>query len=158
MVWYGTIHHTTSKLRFHISHAMRASRSMSSKRISSLAACACLPIISFALVAPPHNAIGGSRYRDGHHSHAPTAVPLSPPQLLCKSSAVALNDSKRRKHGCVSTALFFSDIQSKWWNKLEVHELPYDSALRALEAYQQVHGDLAIPGSFVVPETNGKSA
>ena len=128
---------------------MRASRSMST-RIASLAAFACLPIISVALLTPPTNVIGGSRY--GHHSHAPTAVPLSP--QCTKSSSSFLN--KRRKHGCVSTALFFSDAQPNWWNKLEVHELPYDSALRALEAYQKVHGDLAIPGSFVVPETNGK--
>ena len=49
-----------------------------------------------------------------------------------------------------------TNIQPIWWNKCDISELPYDSALRALEAYHRKHGDLAIPGRFVVPTTNGK--
>ncbi|KAL7543513.1 hypothetical protein ACHAXR_012804 [Thalassiosira sp. AJA248-18] len=47
-----------------------------------------------------------------------------------------------------------SYLQPMWWNKCDIRDLPYDSALHALEAYHQVHGDLAIPGSFIVPATN----
>ena len=34
------------------------------------------------------------------------------------------------------------------------HYLPYDSAYAALEAYHKIHGDLAIPGNFVVPSSS----
>lgn len=49
-----------------------------------------------------------------------------------------------------------SNVQPRWWNKCDISELTYDSALRALEAYHRKYGDLAIPGRFVVPSTNGK--
>lgn len=44
--------------------------------------------------------------------------------------------------------------QPKWWRNVDVHDLPYESALRALEAYHGVHGDLAIPPNYIVPDTN----
>ena len=37
-----------------------------------------------------------------------------------------------------------------------INELPYDSSLRALEAYHRKHGDLVIPNNFIVPATNGE--
>lgn len=75
-----------------------------------------------------------------HYQHVPR--PLLPP-------TASLSKCTRRTK-CVLS----SSIQPKWWNTCDVHSLPYDSALHALEAYHRSHGDLAIPGNFVVPATN----
>ena len=54
-----------------------------------------------------------------------------------------------------SMNMYTSVRQPKWW-KLNINELPYDSSLRALEAYHRKHGDLVIPNNFIVPATNGE--
>lgn len=52
--------------------------------------------------------------------------------------------------------MYTSVRQPKWWNERDINELPYDSSLRALEAYHRKHGDLVIPNNFIVPATNGE--
>lgn len=82
------------------------------------------------------------------------------------SSSSSISSSLQTANYCSTTATKTSkammmiqpstNIQPIWWNKCDISELPYDSALRALEAYHRRHGDLAIPGRFAVPATNGK--
>ena len=55
-----------------------------------------------------------------------------------------------------SMNMYTSVRQPKWWNERNINELPYDSSLRALEAYHRKHGDLVIPNNFIVPATNGE--
>ena len=55
-----------------------------------------------------------------------------------------------------SMNMYTSVRQPKWWNERDINELPYDSSLRALEAYHRKHGDLVIPNNFIVPATNGE--
>jgi len=69
------------------------------------------------------------------------------------SSRTAPNTRTRRRTMLMQS---LSNIQPQWWNKCLISELPYDSALRALEAYHRKHGDLAIPVRFIVPAINGK--
>ena len=73
--------------------------------------------------------------------------------------AFSLTTGRGRRTATTSSSLLVplqsSNIQPEWWNECDVNELPYDSALRALEAYHRQHGDLAIPGKFIVPRTNG---
>lgn len=47
--------------------------------------------------------------------------------------------------------------EPEWWKNGDIHDLPYDSALLALTAYHRSNGDLVIPGSFIVPATNGEN-
>ncbi|KAL9182653.1 hypothetical protein ACHAXT_013305 [Thalassiosira profunda] len=74
-----------------------------------------------------------------------------PPQNHARQSYLppARVASRRRRRVALS-----SSIQPQWWTTCDVDDLPYDSALRALEAYHRVHGDLAIPGKYRVPATN----
>eukprot|EP00579_Thalassiosira_antarctica_P000699 CAMPEP_0201875108 /NCGR_PEP_ID=MMETSP0902-20130614/7169_1 /ASSEMBLY_ACC=CAM_ASM_000551 /TAXON_ID=420261 /ORGANISM="Thalassiosira antarctica, Strain CCMP982" /LENGTH=405 /DNA_ID=CAMNT_0048402093 /DNA_START=186 /DNA_END=1403 /DNA_ORIENTATION=+ len=82
-------------------------------------------------------------------------MPFSP--LECQSSFRTTSNyiSCRGRSRCRgSSTRVFSSIEPKWWNKRDIRDLPYDSALRALQAYHEENGDLAIPGTFVVPDTN----
>lgn len=72
----------------------------------------------------------------------------------CFKRRNAFPNTRTRRRTMLMQSL--SNIQPQWWNKCLISELPYDSALRALEAYHRKHGDLAIPVRFIVPATNGK--
>mmetsp|Transcript_4856 Transcript_4856/g.12195 ORF Transcript_4856/g.12195 Transcript_4856/m.12195 type:complete len:444 (+) Transcript_4856:72-1403(+) len=90
----------------------------------------------------------------GRHVLPQAAVPLpstttgrSP--LRCHFNIIS---HPRRSRGI--TTRIKSSLQPEWWNKCDVRDLPYDSALRVLTAYHRAQGDLAISGRFVVPATN----
>ena len=91
----------------------------------------------------------------GNKPILPLAV--SPPSTLYKITT----SNPRSRRCCTSQRMMSSSTQQqqpKWWRNVDVHDLPYESALRALEAYHGVHGDLAIPPNYIVPDTNGETA
>lgn len=73
--------------------------------------------------------------------------------VLQKPSAILPH---RHRSSTLTTVKLQSTIKPKWWNNCDMNELPYESSLLALEAYHRANGNLAIPGNFVVPSTNGK--
>jgi hypothetical protein len=88
-------------------------------------------------------------------SSSPSAVPSRPAKYCLKWRSVCSNKSTRTRRRTLMMQSS-SNIQPTWWSKCLISELPYDSALRALEAYHRNHGDLAISVRFIVPATNGK--
>ena len=75
--------------------------------------------------------------------------------VLQKPSAILPH---RHRYPTSTTRIILQSTISKpkWWNNCDMNELPYESSLLALEAYHRANGNLAIPGNFVVPSTNGK--
>lgn len=51
----------------------------------------------------------------------------------------------------------YAELQTRWKNYFDVNDFPYESALRVLEVYHRIHGDLVIPRGFVVPASNGEN-
>jgi len=77
------------------------------------------------------------------------------PQIKVRRySSTDITSSRNRYNTRYYNTLLQSTVQPRWWNKRDISELPFDSSLRVLEAYHRIHGDLVIPGSFIVPSTN----
>ena len=45
-------------------------------------------------------------------------------------------------------------MQPQWWTTKDPSTLPYESTLRVLRSFYNIHGDLVIPRNFVVPSSN----
>lgn len=121
--------------------------------ILALAVLACRTNVVSAW-APPTKVAGR-----GHPPPPPSTTPSFPARCASSISTAptppsgSISHRKRGRRVPMTRVPSSAQAQSAWWSK---HDLSYDSALRALRAFHKEHGDLAIPGRFVVPSTDGE--
>ena len=81
---------------------------------------------------------------------------LQQKSIMHHHNVITLQQKRITSTSATSIHMYTSVRQPKWWNERDINELPYDSSLRALQAYHRNHGDLVIPNNFIVPATNGE--
>mmetsp|Transcript_12062 Transcript_12062/g.25468 ORF Transcript_12062/g.25468 Transcript_12062/m.25468 type:complete len:479 (+) Transcript_12062:74-1510(+) len=87
------------------------------------------------------------RGRISWHRHSKSRFPCCPAAATC----IRLTNNDVDEN---TELRFLKDVKAVWTKYTDYGNLPYESALRALKAYHEVHGNLVIPRGFIVPSTD----
>lgn len=88
------------------------------------------------------------RGRISWHRHSKSRFPCCPAAATCIRSTNDVDENTELRT--------LKDVTTVWTKYTDYVDLPYESALRALKAYHDVHGNLVIPRGFIVPSRDGE--